>query len=118
MFIVNQDGDTCELINKVFYYTDYDSEVKAELIDIEVKTRNASYHFGSTQRAEQVAKQRQIEYLEKHKCEKVLYLVVHGNNFAKYYDIKDGEKVFNHILNSIEHDRTLVDLSKLHIFNL
>lgn len=118
MFIVNQDGSTCELINKVFYYTDYDPAVKVELRDIKTKTLNASYHFGSTQRAEQVAKQRQTEYLEKHKCEKVLYLVVNGNEFARYDDIKDGKKVFNHILNSIEHDRTLVDLSKLHTCDL
>lgn len=118
MFIVNQDGDTCEHINKVFYYIDYDAETKAELRDIKTKTLNASYHFGSTQRAEQVAKQRQTEYLEKYKCEKVLYLVVNGNEFAKYYDIEDGKKVFNYILNSIEHDRTLVDLNKLHTCDL
>ena len=118
MFITNQDGDTCDHINKVFYYIDYDAETKAELRDIKTKTLNASYHFGSTQRAEQVAKQRQEEYLVQHKCEKILYLLINGNLFAKYEDVEDGKKVFQHILNSLECDRTLVDLSKLHIFNL
>ena len=118
MFIVNQNGDECAQIRAVSYYLDYDALVKEKLREIYKKTSGASYHFGSTQRAEQVAKQRQEEYLVQHKCEKILYLLINGNLFAKYEDVEDGKKVFQHILNSIECDRTLVDLSKLHIFNL
>ena len=118
MFIVNQNGDECELLRSVSYYVGYDEVVKNALKEIDNRALDNSYNFGGVLEAKKISKQRQMDYLATQKDRKMLYLVVNGNEFAKYYDIEHGEKIFSYVVSSIAEEKKIIDLSKLNVSDL
>lgn len=111
MFVVNQDGDLCEILKRVSYEIDWDNKTKKELKDIYSRMYKKAYNYGSTDNCLQAIKREQDSYIFYHNPLKVLRLYVNDTCFGLYKNIEAGRAIFNRIKEGIKNNESLIDLS-------
>lgn len=112
IFIVNQDGDRCEKVDKLWYELNYDDETLGALKEINDRLYAKVYNWGSTENCLNAIKREQSEYLTYNKCKKIIRIYVNGNQFAIFKDMFRGMKVFDEILDCLKENGNLFNLSE------
>lgn len=112
MFVVNQDGNSCEEAKKIHYIIDYDREVIEDLEKIYRRIHTKVYNWGSEENCLRGIREEQNRYIRNNNCQKVVTLYVNERKFGVYKKINEGKSVFNMITEGIKKGITLIDLSK------
>lgn len=112
IFIVNQNRNKCERLEKVTYDLNYDDKTLDALEEIYNRIYPKRYNWGSTENCLRGIKKEQDRYLTYNKCKKIFRIYVNGNLFAVYNDVIKGSKVFDEILEEIKANSNIFDLSE------
>jgi len=112
MYIVNQNGDRCENVDKLRYELNYDNKTLDALKKINDKLYAKVYNWGSVENCLNAIKKAQSEYLIYNKCKKIMRIYVNENQFAIFKDVFKGLEVFDIILDCLKANDTLFNLSE------
>lgn len=112
MFVVNQDGDYCDTLIKMYYTEEWSEENLDKLKSFENDFLKNSFNSIYCFKDSNITELRE-DYIKRHNLKKDFIIYINDKPFAFYQDFNFGMMVFNKLKAGLRYNANLIDLSDI-----